>query len=141
MSRDSLLTLVALSCPCLTPAAAYQEIVYVDVNNPPGGDGTSWETAFQDLQDGLDLVLSFGGDGDQVWVAEGTYLPTELLSGGETRTATWRLTEGHRVFGGFTGTETSFDQRDPSAGAKKEQRRQRHLEDPHRIGEQQKRWT
>ncbi len=47
--------------------------------------------------------------GDQVWVAAGTYKPTDSPD----RTISFALKSGVAVFGGFAGTETSLSQRDP----------------------------
>jgi hypothetical protein len=81
-------------------------IVYVDASAPAGGDGTSWATAYNDLQDALPW-------GDiEIWVAAGTYTPT--VAGGN-RTDTFRMRDGQRIFGGFTGGETRWDERDPAA--------------------------
>ncbi len=46
--------------------------IYVDSSAAPGGDGATWETAFDDLQDGLEVAQS----GCQIWVAKGTYYPS-----------------------------------------------------------------
>ena len=48
------------------------DIIYVDEEASPGGNGESWGTAYKHIQDGLDDSTS----GDQIWVAEGTYKPT-----------------------------------------------------------------
>jgi len=37
----------------LAPAAASGQILYVDDSAPAGGDGKTWNTAFQDLGDGV----------------------------------------------------------------------------------------
>jgi len=49
------------------------DVIYVDADASPGGDGTSWEDAYKYLQDALAVA---GGD-DQIWVAEGTYKPDQ----------------------------------------------------------------
>ena len=71
-----------------------------------GGDGMSWETAFDHPQDALDAAR----DGDQVWVAQGIYGPLDP-TGGEVV----RLESGVVVLGGFTGTEFQADQRAPGS--------------------------
>jgi len=43
---------------------------YVDDSVPSSGDGTTWETAFETIQQGIDAA----SDGDTVVVAEGTYV-------------------------------------------------------------------
>jgi len=46
--------------------------VFVNSNNASGGDGTTWGGAFTDLQAGIDLARNQGGEGTQVFVAQGT---------------------------------------------------------------------
>ncbi|MCP3976820.1 MAG: hypothetical protein GY720_20230, partial [bacterium] len=69
------------------------DVVYVDANAAPGGDGLSWATAFDSLQDALAFVIS----GTDIWVAQGTYLPDS----GTDRSATFQLLDGVEVLGGF----------------------------------------
>ncbi len=72
--------------------------------HPEGfGDGTSWEDASFDLAG----ILLEAEAGDEVWVAEGVYFPTEF----DDRHASFIVKEGVKVYGGFTGTEQSLDQR------------------------------
>lgn len=72
-------------------------------------DGTSWATCFTDLQ----AALSAAAQGDQIWVAAGTYKPTTATD----RAATFTIKRGVAMFGGFTGTETDTSERDWSANA------------------------
>lgn len=52
-------------------------------------------------------------NGDQIWVAEGTYYPTTEVGGSGTQYYSFRLKNGVEIMGGFNGTETSLNQRDP----------------------------
>ncbi|MEO0632315.1 MAG: right-handed parallel beta-helix repeat-containing protein, partial [Planctomycetota bacterium] len=83
-----------------------QQVYHVDDDARAGGDGLSWNRAFQDLQDALAIATS----GDEVWVAAGTYEPSVP----SFRTATFSIPSGVRVYGGFDGTEASLgDRGDP----------------------------
>jgi hypothetical protein len=81
-------------------------IVYVNAANQSGArDGSSWTTAYTDLQEALaDAYLGAG----EVWVAGGTYKPSSTAD----RRASFRLKAGLALYGGFDGTETERDQRD-----------------------------
>jgi predicted outer membrane repeat protein len=81
---------------------------YVKRNAGPGGDGLSWGTAYQRVQDALAVANS----GDQIWVAKSTYRPGEFSS---PRTVTFQVPAGVGVYGGFLGGETSLSQRDWAA--------------------------
>ncbi|MDR1722885.1 MAG: InlB B-repeat-containing protein [Tannerella sp.] len=74
---------------------------FVDANAPAGGDGSSWGSAFSSLQDALNVATK----GDYIWVTAGTYSPAP----GTSFTLPSDLIE---VYGGFSGAETSLDQRD-----------------------------
>ncbi len=67
------------------------------------GNGTSWMNAFGNVQDALAAAIN----GDQVWVAAGTYVTTTT----NDRNASFRLVEGVSLYGGFVGTEMDLNQR------------------------------
>lgn len=83
------------------------DILYVDASATGTNSGSSWTNAYTSLATALVQAVS----GKQIWVAEGTYYPTT----GTDRTATFTLVAGVSVYGGFSGTETSLDERDTSA--------------------------
>ncbi len=88
--------------------ATAQDRWYVDDDAPPGGDGTSWATAFSHLQDGLAATAG----NDVIWVAAGTYAPDQ--GAGQApgdREATFQLINGVALYGGFVGDEdpVTFD--------------------------------
>ena len=77
--------------------------IYVDKDAVGSNDGTSWDDAYVDLQDGLnDPCLSYG---DEIWVAGGTYYPSQPTDPCDPRTATFQLINGVALYGGFAGTE------------------------------------
>ncbi|MGD9125921.1 MAG: choice-of-anchor Q domain-containing protein [Planctomycetia bacterium] len=90
----------------------------VDADAPSGGNGFSWATAYDDLQDALAQAAAFNTDGDttndvtQIWIAEGTYYPSTELEPGDARSASFSLVDGVALYGGFTGTETTTEERD-----------------------------
>jgi uncharacterized protein YjbI with pentapeptide repeats len=83
-------------------SAARSSILYVDKDAVGSGDGTSWANAFVDLSAALLSQSSF----NEVWVAEGTYLP------GTVRPAAFLLPPQVVVYGGFAGNEGSLSDRD-----------------------------
>ena len=84
---------------------ARSSVLYVDIDATGAGDGTSWTNAYTDLSDAFFAQQAF----TEVWVADGTYLP------GEIRSSFFLLPPNIPVYGGFNGTETSREQRDPDA--------------------------
>lgn len=84
------------------------QVIYVDVDAQGLADGSSWANAYNDLQ----LALEGTPPATQIWVAEGTYHPA--APGGDVSQA-FGLRPGVKLFGGFAGTETQLDQRDPEA--------------------------
>jgi len=77
-----------------------------------GIDGASWASAYSDLQSALAVDIS----GDKIWVAAGTYKPTIAPVPAETdRAKSFTLENGVEVYGGFAGTETALEQRNPVA--------------------------
>ncbi len=87
-------------------------VLLVDDDAPPmGGDGMTWMTAFADLQTALDVAVASGGAITQIWVAEGTYVPSTETTPGDPRSATFQLLNDVAVYGGFDGTELDFAQR------------------------------
>ena len=88
----------------LAPTAGAQNVIYVDADASGADNGSSWGDAYADLQDALSAATS----GDEIWLAEGTYTPTD----GSDRTISFTLVEGVALYGGFAGTESARDERD-----------------------------
>jgi len=82
-----------------------QAQIFVKADASGANDGTSWADAYTDLSDALANSL----EGDQVWVAAGTYKP-----GGANPDSTSFYTFPHdlELYGGFAGTETMLSERD-----------------------------
>lgn len=75
--------------------SAHATVWYVSASAPPGGDGTSWGTAFRTIQQGANA-------GGEVWVAKGTYSERVTISAPVS------------LYGGFTGTESTLEARNVS---------------------------
>lgn len=71
-------------------------------------DGLTWETAYHTLQEGIDKAYQSGGG--EVWVASGLYDEIRPNASGSLI-----LRELVNVYGGFQGTETQLNQRNPQA--------------------------
>jgi hypothetical protein len=78
-------------------------IRYVNQGATLPGNGLTWNSAYRDLQDALQVTGNC-----EIWVAAGVYKPTDSLTG---RAATFQLKNGVAVYGGFAGTETALNQR------------------------------
>ncbi|PWK16940.1 parallel beta helix pectate lyase-like protein [Arcicella aurantiaca] len=84
------------------------QILYVNATNTNSiQDGTTWATAFSDLQTGLTTAGNITGTPVEMWVASGTCKPTSST----TRTIYFNIPSGVKVYGGFIGSETSLTQR------------------------------
>ena len=96
------LLILALNLMAQTAVYATGSTIYVDASASSGGDGTTWGSAYTDLQTALTNAVS----GDEIWVASGVYTP------GIDVNATYTVTSGIQLYGGFIATETLRTQRD-----------------------------
>ncbi|MEF8846144.1 MAG: choice-of-anchor Q domain-containing protein, partial [Bacteroidales bacterium] len=86
-----------------------QGIIYVDQNASGYNDGTSWEDAFNNLQDALHIA-DFG---DSIWVAASYYYPDRGSHvDRDDRNASFVIPDGVKLYGGFDGTEIVLKERD-----------------------------
>lgn len=94
----------------IIPILVDQTLFYVNADVTAGlGDGSSWANAYPSLADALvDASLSAANYPVDVWVAEGTYLPTTPAG----RDATFNLVDNVSLFGGFAGGESKLADRD-----------------------------
>lgn len=76
-------------------------VIHVDISANGGNTGADWSNAFTNLQS----ALAGASEGDEIWVAQGTYRP------GENRTDTFQLRSGVAMYGGFASGDT-FNDRD-----------------------------
>lgn len=89
-----LVSLYLLSSP------VFSGVIYVNHSSIGPFDGQTWGTAFQSL----DEALTAANQGDDVWVAQGTYAVRNI-----------NLKSDMRLLGGFEGIESSASGRDPIA--------------------------
>jgi hypothetical protein len=97
-----------LGCPSATT-----DTLYVNASNVSIGDGSTWGTAYNKLQNALLHACGCPNTDFDIWVAQGTYYPDE----GEgrmdnSRDETFLLCDGIKLYGGFDGTETMLGERD-----------------------------
>jgi hypothetical protein len=80
----------------------------------PSGNGVqnalSWANAINGGQ--LQNVINAALPGDEIWVAQGTYLTTNTTN----RTIAFRMRNNIRIYGSFLGNETSLSQRNLGNG-------------------------
>lgn len=86
-------------------------IIYVDKNATGRNNGTSWEDAYTNLQDGFTGARNCSPNITAIWVADGNYLPTDNPSDYDV---TFELIDGVDLIGHFAGFETSPDERNLS---------------------------
>src|SRR5688572_21782567 len=111
---------LAFSAAVLLASIAHvnaQVVLRVKADAQGGGDGTTWKTAFHDLQDALDAAAIHTNQGMdvQVWLAAGTYVPSVQSDPKDPATATFSLMNRLAIYGGFTGVEDSLPQRNHRA--------------------------
>jgi hypothetical protein len=104
--KKTLLSLFAIAAMNVATAQ-----IYVNANAAGFNNGTSWNDAYFDVSQAIYNATA----GDTIWVAQATYSPGVDENGSNisgTGSYFW-LKDGVVVLGGFVGTETSVDQRDP----------------------------
>lgn len=79
--------------------------VYVSPTASGNNDGTTWMDAYTNLQDAFDNAST----GSQIWIAAGTYFPTNNI----LPDSNWyEVNKPLEIYGGFAGTETVLSERD-----------------------------
>lgn len=85
----------------ITAVLPAQSVIYVKKGGQ--GNGQSWQSALGDLRQALQMAQN----GQQIWVAQGEYFPTS----GFDRSASFVIPNGVALYGGFTGTEKTLEER------------------------------
>ncbi len=102
---STVVTEVVLTGPC--PFGSPQ--VYVDKDAVGLNNGTSWQNAFNDLQDAL-AAVEYYLDVHEIWIAEGDYYPST-----GNRDTSFVLRDSVTIYGGFGGIETMRAERSADA--------------------------
>ncbi|MBN8644944.1 MAG: hypothetical protein J0L61_06835 [Planctomycetes bacterium] len=92
----------------LCAATASGAVRFVKADAVGANNGTSWANAYTSLQSALTVAAS----GDEIWVAKGTYKPATPATP-SPRSVSFVLKSGVKVLGGFFGSETAANQRNP----------------------------
>lgn len=108
MKRFYLNILFAAAFLASSLALSAQNIIYVRATASGANDGTTWANAYTNLNTALNAAQA----GSQVWVAAGTYKPTDIGAD-----STFYVKSGVSLYGGFAGTETSLAQRNLAANS------------------------
>jgi hypothetical protein len=108
--KKSLIILITI----LSGIATYgQTTRYVKTTASGTGDGSSWANASADLH----AMINASAANDMIWVAAGTYVPTQDKSGSvnpNDSDNTFYISKNIKIYGGFAGTESSLSERNLS---------------------------
>ncbi|GAB4404612.1 MAG: hypothetical protein OHK0053_30210 [Microscillaceae bacterium] len=93
----------------------FAQVIYVDASAAGANNGSSWTDAYNSLQSALAIAAS----GDEIWVADGVYKPSQAIdidgiNGAEAREKTFQVPAGVALYGGFAGGEVSLAARNPA---------------------------
>lgn len=86
------------------PTCPSGNVLFVDAGAAGLNNGRNWYDAFTTLHAALDSDCP---GITEIWVAEGTYLPTNMVD----RNASFTLRNGLAIYGGFNGSEESVNAR------------------------------
>ena len=77
-------------------------VLFVDDDAPPGGDGTTWDSAYGDLQEAIAQAMR--GGVTEIRVAQGLYLPSDTpFDTKNPRFFTFLFVNGVELRGGYAG--------------------------------------
>ncbi len=100
-----ILALISFSFP------SFATIRYVTSTGAGAQNGTSWANAAPGSS--LQTLINASGSGDEIWVACGTYFPTNTAN----RNLAFSLKNGLTIYGSFEGTEITLSERVFACGA------------------------
>ena len=103
--RKTLLNILSVLAISSVPAVGFSAVHYVKADGT--GDGTSWANAAGNLQTAIDAAQA----GDEIWVAQGEYVPEKLIKSTKNTSKSFILKDGVSLYGGFAGNEASKDDR------------------------------
>ena len=83
------------------------QTIYVNQNATGANNGSSWADAYTNLE----AALSQASATKPIWVAAGTYIPS--TTNANPRKATFSVINNTKLYGGFNGTETQLEDRNP----------------------------
>jgi hypothetical protein len=86
-------------------------IIYVDADANGFNNGTSWQDAYEDLQDALHTARQCGRE--QIRVAQQTYRPTDI-NDTSARSISFELVDNVAIYGGFPPGGGTWAQRNPN---------------------------
>ncbi len=99
--------LIFLGLFLLASTHAHSAVRYVSPDGLDINDGTSWSNALATIQAAIGTAIP----GDEIWVEQGTYDLDEAQTPPEVSEID--VYKSVEILGGFNGTETGKDQRDP----------------------------
>lgn len=106
MTTLSFPSFLSVGAVLLVTTSIRADVIRVHPAGLPPHDGASWSSAYRSLSE----ALAAARGGDEIWVAGGTYKPGD----GSDPAATFELQANVTLYGGFTGTETLRDERNPA---------------------------
>lgn len=93
-------------------AYEFRGIIYVNSSAAGNNNGASWGNAFVSLED----AITAASDGNQIWVAPGTYTPSNAHGLGATdQYYHFQLKPGVKMYGSFAGWENFLEDRQNSS--------------------------
>lgn len=101
------LTVILAAAIALAEGSVSAQVLFVDDDATPGGDGLAWATAFQSLQDALAAARTPKSGVVEIRVGQGRYVPDQ---------EPFDLVDGVALRGGYAGVGAPDpDARDPAA--------------------------